>query len=207
MQLIKTLTSSTKNPIVLAFSLALASCQPELNKSAVGMPVSVNLYHVDLQNALYNDEYPGNVVALSQVDLRAEVEGYITGILFTEGQAVRKGQLLYEIDKRKFLANYEQANANVKVAQSNLEQVQKDADRYEYLNQHDAVAKQTLDHALTALQNAKNQLTAAKQDMIKAQTDLKFSSINAPFDGTIGLSQVKMGTLVSPGQTILNTIS
>jgi len=187
--------------------LFLTSCSTEAPKNNAGAPVAVNIYKVQLQDALYNDDYPGNVMALSQVDLRAEVEGYITGINFTEGQQVHKGQLLYEIDKRKFQANYEQAAANVKVAQANLEQLQKDADRYEYLNQHDAVAKQTLDHALTSLQNAKSQLNAAKQDMIKTQTDLKFSSITAPFDGTIGLSQVKLGALVIPGQTILNTIS
>jgi membrane fusion protein (multidrug efflux system) len=105
------------------------------------------------------------------------------------------------------MASYEQAIANIKVAQSNEDQAQKDYERYNYLSQHDAVAKQTLDHAVTTLQNTKSQVAAAKQDLIKAQTDLKYALITAPFDGTIGLSQVKLGTLVVPGQTLLNTIS
>jgi membrane fusion protein (multidrug efflux system) len=189
-----------------ALSILLFSCSG--NKPAgPSTTVPVNLYTVHMAPASYYDDYPGNVVALSQVDLRAEVEGYITTILFKEGDHVHKGQTLYEIDKRKYLASYDQAVANVQVAKSNMEQAKKDADRYVYLNEHDAVAQQTLDHSLTSLQNAKNQLTAANQDMVRAQTDLKFSTITAPFDGTIGLSQVKLGTLVSPGQTILNTVS
>jgi membrane fusion protein (multidrug efflux system) len=144
---------------------------------------------------------------MMQVDLRPQVEGYITGIFFKEGSHVKKGQQLYEIDRSKYQATYGQAQAAQKVAESNLEQAQKDADRYNFLNQHDAVAKQTLDHAMTTLQNAKNQVASAKQDVVKSQTDLNYSIIRAPFDGTIGLSQVKLGTSVSTGQTILNTIS
>lgn len=170
-------------------------------------PAPVNLYTVSLKPAVYYDEYPGNIVALSQVELRTQVQGYITGIYFTEGEHVKKGQKLYEIDRSKYQASYEQAQSNIKVAEANAEQADKDYERYNYLNQHDAVAKQTLDHAKTSLQNAKSQVIAARQDLIKAQTDLKYAVITAPFDGTIGLSQVKLGTLVVAGQTLLNTIS
>ena len=142
-----------------------------------------------------------------QVDIHPEVEGYVTGIFFKEGDHVTKGQKLYTIDDSKYQASYNSAQANVKVATSNLDQAQKDADRYTYLNEHDAVAKQIMDHALTTLQNAKDQLTAAKQDLIKAKTDLGYSVITAPFDGTIGISQVKAGNTVTVGQTVLNTIS
>jgi membrane fusion protein (multidrug efflux system) len=192
--------------ILLAIGQMLQSCSSQ-KTAPPSPPVPVNLQTVQMQLATYYDVYPGNVTALSQVDLRPQVEGYITAIFFKEGERVKKGQKLYEIDRAKYLAAYDQALANVKVAESNNEQAQKDADRYVYLNQHDAVAKQTLDHAMTTLQNSKNQVIAAKQDLIKAQTDLKYSIITAPFDGTIGLSQVKIGTLAVVGQTLLNTIS
>lgn len=190
-------------------SIFLLSCGTSKEKKGnpADAAVPVNLYQAQYQKALYYDTYPGTVTALSQVDIRPEVEGYITGIYFKEGDHVKKGQKLYEIDRSKYEASYQQSVSAVRVAQSNLDQAQKDADRYIYLNQHDAVAKQTLDHAMTTLQNAKNQLADARQGMVKAQTDLKYSIITAPFDGTIGLSQVKIGTTVSVGQTILNTIS
>ncbi|MGN6567924.1 MAG: efflux RND transporter periplasmic adaptor subunit [Flavipsychrobacter sp.] len=192
---------------VLLISLGLVSCGGGKKDNKAGMPTPVNIITVQKQSVEYHDQYPGNTVALSQVDLHAEVEGYITGIYFKEGDFVHKGQKLYTIDQSKYMASYDQAAANVKVAQANEAQAKKDADRYLYLNEHDAIAKQTLDHALTTLQNSKNQVSAAKQDLIKAQTDLRFATIVAPFDGIIGLSQVKLGTLVTPGQTVLNTIS
>jgi len=189
--------------------LVLSSCgdkqQAPANPAAVAVPV--NLYELHPERATYFDVYPGTVTAMMQVDLRPQVEGYITGIFFTEGTFVKKGAQLYEIDRSKYQAAYSQAQAAVKVAEANLDQAQKDADRYNFLNQHDAVAKQTLDHAMTTLQNAKNQVTSAKQDVVKSQTDLNYSIVRAPFDGVIGLSQVKLGTSVSTGQTILNTIS
>jgi RND family efflux transporter MFP subunit len=86
-------------------------------------------------------------------------------------------------------------------------QAQQDADRYEYLNNQNAVAKQTLDHAVIALQNAKNQVESSEQAVKTAATNLTYSVINAPFDGIIGFSQVKLGNVVTDGQTILNTIS
>ena len=182
------------------------SKKPDVPNPA-NVPVPVNVYELHPQKAVYYDLYPGTVVAMQQVDIRAQVEGYVTGIFFQEGSLVKKGQKLYQIDISKYQANVGQSEAALKVAEANLDQAQKDADRYTYLNEHDAVAKQTLDHAMTTLQNAKNQLAAVKQDIVKTKTDLNYSVIRAPFDGTIGISQVKQGASVAAGQTILNTIS
>jgi len=141
------------------------------------------------------------------VEIRGNVSGYVTGIFFTEGSQVKKGQKLYEIDRRKYLAAYEEAKANAAIAQSNLVKVQHDADRYSELDKQEAIAKQILDHALTDVLNAKQSLILAKAEMSRAATDYEYSMITAPFDGTIGISQVKAGALVDPGSTLLNTIS
>jgi membrane fusion protein (multidrug efflux system) len=170
-------------------------------------PTPVNLMKVKSERVLYYDRFPATTQALSQVDIRPQVQGYITGIFFREGTHVQKGEKLYEIDERLYQAAFDQAVANVKVAQGNEVQAQQDADRYQYLNQHNAVAKQTLDHAVIALQNSRNEVAAAEQAQKTAATNLTYSIIRAPFDGTIGFSQVKLGNLVSVGTTILNTIS
>jgi membrane fusion protein (multidrug efflux system) len=167
----------------------------------------VNLYKVAAQKVLYYDNYPSTTVALSSVDLRPQVQGYITGIFFTEGSHVHKGQKLYEIDRRLYQQAYDAAAANLKVAQGNQVQAKQDADRYVYLNEHNAVAKQVLDHAIIALQNAENQVKASDEALKTAATNLTYSIITAPFDGTIGFSQVKLGNLVTVGTTILNTVS
>ncbi|MES1221031.1 MAG: efflux RND transporter periplasmic adaptor subunit, partial [Bacteroidota bacterium] len=93
------------------------------------------------------------------------------------------------------------------MAQANLSKAQQDADRYAELLKKDAIARQTAEHAQADLQASKMQLEAAKANVSSVQTNVKYSTIYAPFDGTIGISQVKMGSPVSPGQTVLNTIS
>lgn len=191
--------------LVFISSFALFSCQQK--PPAPNPPTPVNLATVKREPVLYYDNYPATTQALSQVDLHAQVQGYVTGIYFTEGTHVRKGQKLYAIDERLYQAAYDQAAANLKVADGNQVQAQQDADRYQYLIQHNAVAKQTLDHAVIALQNAKNEVAAAQQALKTAATNLTYSIITAPFDGTIGFSQVKLGNLLTPGTTVLNTIS
>ena len=155
----------------------------------------------------YYDRYPSTTVAISQVALSAQVTGYITSINFTEGAHVHKGQLLYKLDERLYTAAVDQAKAALRVDSGNLLLTQQDADRYAYLAKYKAIATQLVDHANIALQNAKDSVIAAQQQLKTAVTNLTYSNIYAPFDGTIGISQVRIGNLVSPGTTILNTIS
>jgi RND family efflux transporter MFP subunit len=170
-------------------------------------PVPVALYTVQKGAAQYYDEYPATVVALNEVQLRPQVTGYITGVFFKDGQHVSRGQKLYAIDQQQYQASYNQAVANLNVAKANLGKAQQDADRYAELQKNDAIARQTVDHAQADLQASKMQLEAARANVASVQTNVRYSTIYAPFEGTIGISQVKLGTAVSPGQTILNTVS
>ncbi|SDS90102.1 membrane fusion protein, multidrug efflux system [Mucilaginibacter mallensis] len=190
---------------VFASSLLLAACakkQPPANTE-----VPVNLLKVTKKTVLYYDKYPATTAALSQVSLLPQVQGAVTGIFFTEGTHVKKGQKLYTIDERLYKDAYDAAVANLQVSQGTLVQSQQDADRYDYLNKYNAVAKQLYDHAVITLQNAKNSVKSSEQAVKSAKTNLSYSTIYAPFDGTIGLSQVKLGNVVTVGTTVLNTIS
>jgi membrane fusion protein (multidrug efflux system) len=199
--------------VVLSFGIfyltvLFFSCKgPAPQNQMQGGPVPVNVFDVKSQETTYYDFYPATTVALNQVEVRSELNGYVTGIFFKEGFAVKKGQKLYEIDRSKYAASYQQAEASVQIAESNVEKAQKDFDRYNFLLQKEAIAKQRVDYATTDLRNAKQQVAAAKADLTKASVDLRHSIIIAPFDGTIGISTVKLGTFVTAGQTVLNTIS
>ncbi len=142
---------------------------------------------------------------MNQTEIRAQVTGYITDIYFKDGQKVSKGQKLYSIDQQLYNANYQQAFANLQVQQTNMEKAQKDADRYHELDKHDAIAKQQVDYADAALEAAKKQVAAAQANVNAVKANLNFATITAPFSGTIGISQVRVGTSVVAGQTILNT--
>lgn len=195
-------------PIYALGLLTLAACKgPAPKQAMVFPPTPVNLTEVTVGNAIYYDKYPATVVALNQVELRAQVSGYITGIFFKEGEAVQKGKPLYEIDRRKYEAASLQAQANIASARANFNKAKKDADRYNRLAEQDAIARQTLDNAEAALETTRSSLAAAEASLVAARTDLDYSLIRAPFTGRIGISQVKLGAQVSPGNTLLNTIS
>ncbi len=198
----------TKPEIFLFLLLTvISSCNTSDPPGQTEGPVSVNLTKDQRENVVYYDNTPGNVVALNEVELRSEVSGFVTGIFFKEGDFIHKGQKLYEIDRTKYLASYQQAQANLDIAKANVERAKRYVETYTELSKQDAIARQRLEDAQTDLQNANLQLISAEAGLIKARTDLNYSVIYAPFDGTIGISQVKMGTLISPAQTLLNIIS
>lgn len=189
--------------------LLMVSCgnKQQAPQQAAPPPVAVTLDTVKSTNAVYHDEYPATIVALNQVDVRAQVSGYVTGVFFKDGDKVSKGQKLYTIDAQVYDANFQQAQANLQVQETNLLKAQKDADRYHELDKHDAIAKQQVDYADAALEAAKKQVSAAKAALNSVRSNVNFATIYAPFSGTIGISQVKQGTAVVAGQTILNTVS
>jgi RND family efflux transporter MFP subunit len=170
-------------------------------------PTPVNIFTVKSGSAVYYDSYPATVTAVNQIDVRPQVSGYITGIFFNEGQHVEKGQKLYQIDQQQYRGAYEQAVAQLNASEANLSKVQQDADRYVELGKEDAVAQQTVQHALADLETAKKQVEAAKANVSAVEVNFRYSTIYAPLSGTIGISAVKLGAAVFPGTTVLNTVS
>ncbi len=147
------------------------------------------------------------MAALNIVELRTQVPGFVTGLFFKEGEVVRKGQPLYEIDRRKYQAAVREARAGVQSAQAQLQNAQLNLGRYQRLAQQDAIAGQIVDNAVTNEASARAQVEVARAALATAQTDLDYSLVKAPFTGRIGISQVRLGAQVTAGSTLLNTIS
>lgn len=187
-----------KNKILLAvlvgvFTIMLESCGGGKKGGFSFPPVQVTSYTVKEAKASYYNNYPATVVALNQVEIRPEVSGYLTNIYFEDGQHVTKGMKLYGIEQQQYKAAYD-------VAKANLLKAQQDYNRYKELAKNNAIAVQTFEHAEADLQ-------AAQSTLSEVETNLKNSIIYAPFNGTIGISQVKLGSAVTAGQTLMNTIS
>ncbi len=193
----------------LTAAFIFSSCGNKQNQTPQGPPPAtpVTVAEVISTNAVYYDNYPGTVTALNEINITSQVSGYITDINFKDGQDVKKGQLLYKIDNQVYKANYEQAVANLQVQEANLVKAQKDAARYNELEKHDAIAKQQVDYANATLAATQKQVDAAKANVSSLHSNVQFANIYAPFSGTIGISQVKKGTAVVAGQTVLNTVS
>jgi membrane fusion protein, multidrug efflux system len=179
--------------LLFALAILFASCGGNKNGSFRFPPTPVTAYKVTEGKASYYNEYPGTVVALNQVEIRPVVSGYLTDIYFKDGQHVSKGMKLYAIEQQQYKGAYD-------VAKANLDKAQQDYETYKELAKNNAIAKQILDHALA-------DLNVAKSTLNEVETNLRNSIIYAPFDGTIGISQVKLGSAVTAGQTLMNTIS
>lgn len=191
----------------MASLLLLASCGGKNEGPKAPPPPSVLVQQAQATDAVFYDEYPATVTALEMVELRPQVSGFITGVHFADGARVKKGQLLYTVDEQLYSANYAQAVAGLQVQEANLVKAQKDADRYHELDKNEAIAKQMVDNADAALEVAKKQAAAAKANIQAVQTSVRYTKVYAPFDGVIGISNVKVGAAVTAGQTVLNTVS
>ena len=190
---------------LIIISLMFSACK---NNSQLKIPTAqVKSFQVISRKASYYNDYPASVVALNQVELRSEVSGYISGVDFKDGQIVKKGMKLYTIDQQQYKAAYEKAIADLNVAKANLLKAQQDAERYSQLAKKDAVARQIYEHSKTDLEAAAMQVSSSEDNVKQVETNLLYSVIKAPFDGTIGISSVKLGSSVISGQTLLNTIS
>ena len=192
----------------LGLILVLASCGG--NQSPAGgmqMPkATVTATTISSQVYQVTESFPGTLTANNIVQLRADVTGYLEAIRVPDGSAVHKGQVLYEIDRSRYQAAYNQAKASLQQAQADLEQRQRDLERYQNLLQHDAIAKQTVDQAGTAVKTSQANVAAAQAAMEKASTDLDHALMRAPVSGKIGIVQIKIGDIVNAGQTLINTI-
>ncbi|NQD71526.1 efflux RND transporter periplasmic adaptor subunit [Sphingobacterium shayense] len=199
--------------IILGSAILWQSCgsndgagkQQAAGQEQPAVPVTTTTVQKQIVSGLKS--YPASVVPLQETNILAEVSGYITKIHVTDGASVSKGQALYEIDRVRYQAAVDQAKANLEIAKANLERVEKDLTRYQTLAEKDAIAKQTLDYAVTDVNNQKAQVQSAQAALTTAQTNLQRAIIRAPFSGSVGISQVRNGALVNAGTTLLNTVS
>ena len=193
--------------VALAGLLVACGKKPDAQQAGPPPAVPVAVYKVQAQDVVSTDTYPATVVPLNEVQLLAEVTGYLTDIYVKDGQRVTRGQKLYAIDRTRYAAAYDQAQANLQVTQTNYVRVAKDAQRYERLAQQDAIALQQVDVSKADVANAKSQIAAAEAARRSSNLDLSHSVLTAPLTGTIGIAQVKLGALVTQGQTLVNTVS
>ena len=157
------------------------------------------------------DDYVGRFDASRSVEVRPRVAGAITGVHFTDGAVVQKGQLLFTIDPRPFTAALAEARAGLASAESDLALARTDLARAERLVAVDAVSRGDLDR-LQARVRAANAAVAAGQARVRSRAlDVEFTQVRAPIAGRISDRRVDPGNLVAAGEgqggSLLTTIN
>ncbi len=198
-------------PATAALMLTLAGCSRGQQQSASFPPPTVTVSKPVQRTVVDYDEYVGRFVALDSVEIRSRLSGYLSAIHFTDGQMVKKGDLLFTVDRRPFEIVLEQMRANLAQARANLSFAQADLQRGQALLQNKTITEQTYDQR-TQAKNVAEASVAAQEAMVhSAELDLdQYSELRAPIDGRIGDRRVSVGNLVTGGTggntTLLATI-
>ena len=149
----------------------------------------------------------GNVEAHSTVSVKAQVAARVEKAYFTEGQDVKKGDLLFTLDRRPFDTALQQAEANLAKDQAQLENAKAEAERYTKLFQEGIVSKEQYDSMRTNADALAASVRADKAAIEKARIDLSYCTIQAPIDGRTGALLVHPGNLVKDNDAVLVVVN
>ena len=152
------------------------------------------------------DEYVGRFVAVDAIEVRARVSGYLDAIHFKDGQLVKKGDLLFTIDRRPFEATLAQTQANLAQARANFAYAEADLERGQGLVRGSTITQQTFDQRTQAKRVAEASVAAQEAAVRQATLDLEFTELRAPASGRIGDRRVSAGNLVTGGTTGTTTL-
>ena len=138
----------------------------------------------------------GTVTAFNTVTLKPRVDGQIQRIAFREGQTVKAGELLAEIDPRPYAAALEQASGQLKRDEALLANARLDLERYKGLLAKDSIARQQVDAQEAQVRQLEGTVQTGKALVDTARLNLSFTRVTAPVEGTLGLRQVDAGNMV-----------
>ena len=152
------------------------------------------------------DEFSGRISAVETVDLRPRVGGYVQRVAYEEGEAVRKGDLLFEIDPRQYRAALDRAQAELERARSEAKLATAQDTRARALVEARAISREEYEtrNAATAQGNAA--VRAAEAAVAAARLDLQFTQVRSPIDGRAGRALVTIGNLAQADATLLTTV-
>jgi multidrug efflux system membrane fusion protein len=143
----------------------------------------------------------GTITAANTVTVRSRVDGQLLAIHFQEGQQVKAGDLLAEIDPSQFKVALAQAQGQLAKDQATLANARRDVGRYQQLAKTNLVSRQELDAQQALVSESAGTVKADEAAVASAQLQLDWSRITAPVDGRVGLKQVDVGNQISSGDT------
>jgi len=189
---------------VIAFVCALTGPGYAQQPSTAAVPVGT--VQAERKPVSQTADFVGRVQAINRVDVQARVTGFLDAVLFTEGDMVKEGQKLYQIEKDQFQATVDQATGALAATQASKLLTAIQFQRAEELMKTNAGTVVARDQALTADRNADAKILVNQANLEAAKINLGYTDITSPIDGKIGRTMITKGNVVSPQTGTLTTI-
>ena len=187
---------------VLAVGLILGGCGKAKEGAGPqkGGASEVAVVVIQEERVSITTELPGRISAYLVAEVRPQVNGIIQKRLFTEGDEVKAGDLLYQIDPAPYQASYDNARAALTRAEANLPSIRLRVERYKELVAIKAVSRQDYDDAASALRQTEADVEFYKAAVETARINLAYTRVKAPISGRIGKSSITVGALATAYQ-------
>jgi membrane fusion protein, multidrug efflux system len=169
-------------------------------------PPAVGVRAAEIRGVARSYEFIGRIGAINTVQLRARVEGFLDKILFTEGQDVKEGELLYQIEKAPYQAQVDQAKAKLASDQAQVINAELQYNRSVQLVRDKFTPQSTLDQNKATMDSARAAVMQDEAALKLAEVNLDYTDIRAPVDGRIGRTAYTRGNLVNAASGVLATI-
>ena len=193
--------------LYLLLTVFLFSCKSSPTSSSL-RTVAVTAITVERQTVPAVFEYVAVAQSSHLVEIRARVEGYLDKIAYKEGEMVKEGDFLFQIDPKPFQAQLAQSKAALAHQQAALWEATRSVDRFTPLYEQKAASQRDLDNATASKLEAQAAVEGAEASVIQAEINLGYTTIHSPISGLTNQANYREGSLVGPtsGQSLLTTV-
>jgi len=190
-----------------AFALILSACGGKQDQQQAGPQVpELAVLTVSEENTTMQNGLPATLEGENDVEIRPQVQGFLTKVCVEEGQAVSKGQTLFIIDEETLRASVDAAQAAVAVAEANVNTAKTNMDNNKMLFEKNIISRPAYQTSVDSYNAAKAQYNQTLANLKSARKNLSYSVVKAPTSGVVGTIAFREGSLVSP-QTLLTVLS
>ena len=192
--------------LLLAGLVTIGSGGAALSQSAPGGPPAVGIVEAIRRPITETSEFLGRIEAINRVNVVARVTGFLDKRLFVEGAEIKKGDLLYRLERGPFEADLASKQGMVAQLQATLENAKLTTERARTLLGGPAGQQSTYDAAIANQRSLEAQVQSAQAEVQASQINLDYTEISSPIDGKIGRTAVTEGNVVGPSSGVLTTI-